>query len=194
MAAERYSSDVLEMFHGPIPWREIIKLPETLNGDEEPLLDEFELNQNNFGEWLREWRMNISEGNPNRGDLNMFERENRRKIIDLVEREIQELKNVRVSFQMQVKFSRERNNKTEEMKHFFQNDYPQVFNRFSEKKIREKFDEFIEITKGEVEYWNEEGSGWNVEKIELFYVKIARYDPLAAGSYFSRPIWQKRRQ
>ena len=37
----------------------------------------------------------------------MFERE---KIIDLVEREIQELKNVKLSFQMQVKFSRERNN------------------------------------------------------------------------------------
>ena len=61
---------------------------------------------------------------------------------------------------------------------FFQNDEPQVFNRYSEKKIREKFDKFIEITKGEVEHWNSEGSGWNVKKIELFYVKIARYDPL----------------
>ena len=35
---------------------------------------------------------------------------------------------------------------------FFQNDEPQVFNRYSEKKIREKFDKFIEITKGEVEH------------------------------------------
>jgi len=89
---------------------------------------------------------------------------------------------------MQVKFSRERNNEMEEMKHFFQNDDPQVFNRYSEKKIREKFDKLIEITKGEGEHWNEEGSGWNVEKIELFYVKIARYDPLVVGSYLPLPL------
>jgi len=96
MAAERYSSDVLEMFYGSIPRRENIKLPEPLNSDEELFLDEFELNQNNFGEWLREWRMEISEENPNKRDLNMFERENREKIIDLVEREIQELKNLKL--------------------------------------------------------------------------------------------------
>ena len=78
----------------------------------------------------------------------MFERENREKIINLVEREIQELKNVKVSFQMQVKFSIERNGEMEEMKHFFQNDEPQVFKWNNEKKIKEKFDKFIEITKG----------------------------------------------
>ena len=71
----------------------------------------------------------------------------------------------------------------EVMKHFFQNDEPQVFNWNNEKNIKEKFDEFIEITKGEVEHWNSEGSAWNVEKIELFYVKIARYDPLGGGTY-----------
>ena len=73
------------------------------------------------------------------------------------------------------------------MKHFFQNDEPQVFNWNNEKNIKEKFDEFIEITKGEVEHWNSEGSAWNVEKIELFYVKIARYDPLGVGSYLPLP-------
>ena len=31
----------------------------------------------------------------------------------------------------------------EEMKHFFQNDEPQVFNWNNEKKIKEKFDKFI---------------------------------------------------
>jgi len=70
MAAERFSSDVLEMFYSPIPRRENIKLPEPLNG-EELLLDEFELG------WLREWRMNISEGNPHKRDLDMFKIEKR---------------------------------------------------------------------------------------------------------------------
>ena len=107
MAAASYSSDVLESFYGPIS-RENLRLPEPSNGVVDPVLDEFELNQNNFGEWLREWRMNVSqEKNPNRGDLNMFEIGNRTKIIDLIKQEIQKLKSVRVSFQMQVKFSRE---------------------------------------------------------------------------------------
>jgi len=44
MAAERYSSDTLEMFYGPIPRRENTNLPEPLNNDLEPLLDGFELN------------------------------------------------------------------------------------------------------------------------------------------------------
>ena len=136
MAAARYSSDVLESFYGTIPRRENVRLPEPLNEVVEPVLDEFELNQNNFGEWLREWRMNISQENPNRGDLNMFERGNRTKIIDLIEQEIQKLKSVRVSFQMQVKFSREIKGAMEEMKHFFQNDNPHVFNQYNEKKMR----------------------------------------------------------
>ena len=69
MAAASYSSDVLEMFYGQIPRRENIKLPEPLN-EIEPLLDGFKLNQNNFGEWLREWRMKKSEENPNNKDNN----------------------------------------------------------------------------------------------------------------------------
>ena len=63
MAAASYSSDVLQTFYGPIPRRENANLPEPLN-EVELLLDGFELNQNNFGEWLREWRMEISEENP----------------------------------------------------------------------------------------------------------------------------------
>ena len=117
----------------------------------------------------------------------MFERENREKIVKLVQQEIQELKNVKVSFQMQVKFSIERDGEIQERKHFFQNDETQVFNWNNEKKIKENFDKFIEITKGEVEQWNATGSGWEVEKIELFYVKIARYDPLGVGSYLPLP-------
>ena len=62
MAAASYSSDVLEAFYGPIPRRENIQLSEPLN-EVEPVLDEFELNQNNFDQWLREWRMNISPEN-----------------------------------------------------------------------------------------------------------------------------------
>ena len=38
-----------------------------------------------------------------------------------------------------------------------------------------------------MEHWDNERSGWNVEKIALFYVKIAHYDPLVVGSYLPLP-------
>ena len=42
--------------------------------------------------------MDVSERNPNNKDLLMFARENKEKITDLVEQEIQKLKCVKVSF------------------------------------------------------------------------------------------------
>ena len=38
-----------------------------------------------------------------------------------------------------------------------------------------------------MEQWHALGSDWSVEKIELFYVKIARYDPILVGSYLPLP-------
>jgi len=92
MAAARYSSDVLQMFYGPIPREENINLPEPLEPDITILYDGFQISQNNFQEWLRVWRMDVSERNPNNKDLLMFARENKEKITDLVEQEIQKLK------------------------------------------------------------------------------------------------------
>ena len=66
MAAARYSSDVLRMFYGPIPREEKTNLPEPLKPDLTTLFDGFLISQNNFQEWLRVWRMDISERNPKR--------------------------------------------------------------------------------------------------------------------------------
>ena len=38
-----------------------------------------------------------------------------------------------------------------------------------------------------MEQWHAAGSGWIVEKIELFYVKIVLYDPLRVGTYLPLP-------
>jgi len=187
MAAARYSSDVLQMLYGPIPREENINLPEPLKPDFTVLYDGFQISQNNFLEWLRVWRMDGSERNPNNKDLLMFARENKEKITDLVEQEIQKLKSVKVSFGLQVKFSIERNGETQYMEHYFKDDKPHVFKRNDEDQIKQKFDEFIEIAKGEIEHWSEKGSGWEVEKIEIAYVNVARYQPLRGGTYLPLP-------
>jgi len=126
--------------------------------------------------------MDISERNPNNKDLLMFTRENKEKITDLVDQETQKLNSVKVSFGLQVKFSIERNGETQYMEHYFKDDKPHVFKRIDEEQIKQKFDEFIETAKGEIEHWSEKGSGWEVEKLQIVYVNVARYQPLRGGT------------
>ena len=81
----------------------------------------------------------------------MFARENKAKFTDLVEQEIQKLQSVKLSCGLQVQFSIERNGETQYMEHYFKENEPHVFNRNDEELIKQKFDEFIGRTKGEIE-------------------------------------------
>ena len=73
------------------------------------------------------------------------------------------------------------------MEHYFREKEPHVLNRDDEELIKQKFDEFIERTKGEIENWSEKGSGWEVERIMVAYVNVARYQPLRGGTYLPLP-------
>ena len=41
--------------------------------------------------------------------------------------------------------------------------------------------------KGEIENWSLQGSGWEIESIELAYVNVAKYQPLRGGTYLPLP-------
>ena len=131
--------------------------------------------------------MDVSKTNPNNKDLLIFARENKAKFTDLVENEIRKLNSVKVSFGLKVKFSIERNGETQHMEHYFREKEPHVLNRHDEELIEQKFDEFIERTKGEIENWSVKGSGWEVEMIKVAYVNVARYQPLRGGTYLLLP-------
>ena len=68
----------------------------------------------------------------------MFARENKAKFTDLVEKEIQKLKSVKESFGLQVKFSIERNGKTQHMQHYFRENEPHIFNKNDEELIKQR--------------------------------------------------------
>ena len=105
MAAANYSSDVLQMFYGPIPRDQNRNLRRPLQPELVVLYDGFLLSQTNYREWLRVWNMVVSEGNPNNKALFVLARENKAKFTDLVENEIRRFKSVKVSFGLEVKFS-----------------------------------------------------------------------------------------
>ena len=103
--------------------------------------------------------MDASKTNPNNKDILVFARENKAKITGLVEQEIEKLGSVKVSFGLQVKFTIEREGGAQEMKHYFKEDQPHVFYRNNKELIEQKYEEFMERIRGEIENWSLDGSG-----------------------------------
>ena len=73
------------------------------------------------------------------------------------------------------------------MEHYFRQNEPQIFNRHDKERIKQEFDRFIEKINGDIESWQEGGSGWNLEGIMVAYINVARYQPFRAGSYLPLP-------
>ena len=100
-----------------------------------------------------------------------------------------ELKNVKVEFGLEAKFTIERDGETQTMKHYFKSNRPLIFNRHDpEEEIKEKFDEFIDQVEGEIGSWSERGSGWIIERIMTAYVNVAKNEPLSGGTYLPLPV------
>ena len=187
MAAARFSSDVLQTFYSSITREQNRNLPEPLQPERVLVRDGFKISQTNFQEWLRVWIMDISKTNQNNKDIYMFKNANKEKYTNLIEQEILKLGSVKVSFGLKVNFEIERNGETQEMSHYFKEDQPHVFTRYDKEHIEQKYEEFMERIKGEIENWSLQGSGWEIESIELAYVNVAKYQPLRGGTYLPLP-------
>ena len=189
MSAERRQNDVLQMFYGEIPAQVNRRLPRPLNPRVVEIEDVFFTSQNNYYEWLRVWKMIVSERNPHNKDLFEFARSTKESFTQLIKRELKELKNIKVSLEMKVKFKKEiEEEQTQYIEHYFRENEPQVFNENDdENQIEEYFDNIFERINGKIEAWVADGSGWEVEKIELVYVNVARFQPLRGGTYLPIP-------
>ena len=160
----------------------------TIFGTEGEIIhDRFKISQTNFQQWLRVWIMDISITNPNNKDIFMFRDENKEKYIDLIQSEVKNLGSIKVSFGLKVNFQTERNGELQEMSHYFKEDQPHVFTTKDREPIEEKYEEFMDRIRGEIENWSAQGSGWDIESIELAYINVAKYVPLRGGSYLPLP-------
>ena len=170
--AAAYNSYILNTVFGP---------------EGEIIRDRFKISQTNFQQWLHVWIMDISVTNPNNRDIIMFRDENKEKYIDLIQNEIRNLGSIKVSFGLKVNFQTERNGELQEMSHYFKEDQPHVFTTINREQIEEKYEEFMDRIRGEIENWSAQGSGWDIESIELAYINVAKYVPLRGGSYLPLP-------
>ncbi|KAL9969009.1 hypothetical protein ACROYT_G021166 [Oculina patagonica] len=179
MSAASYSKEVLQALLKEI--RDFKENPQWNNN--------FLLAQSDFNEWLRVWKMTIPEGSRISKDLFVFQKKTKGKFVDLVENEIIDLKDIKVSFEMKIKFTKEhlKTGVIQEMEHYFKEKEPHVFNEHNKQQIKQEFDRFIERAKGQIEAWSERGSGWVIERIIEAYLNVARYQPLRGGTYLPLP-------
>ena len=189
MSVASNQNDVLNMFYGEIPGKKF--LPHPLKPIVE-IEDEFYVSTNNniINKWLHVWKMVVSETNPYNKDLFGFAREIKESFTDLIKRELKELKNIKVSLEVKIKFKKkeEEEEETQYMEQYFRENEPQLFYAHDDKKkIEEYFDSIFEIINVKIEAWVAEGSGWEVDKIELVYANVARFQPLRGGTYLPIP-------
>ena len=121
--------------------------------------------------------MVVSEKNPYRKDLFEFSKAIKQSFTDLIKKEQKEVKNIKVSLELKIRFKKEKEEEEPDyMEQYFRENEPQLFQaNDDEKDIEEYFNNIFEIINGKIEAWVAEGSGWELEKIELVYVNVARY-------------------
>ena len=163
MAAANFSRDVLEMFYGPIEenQRLIAPISPTIRG-------EFEIVRNNFNEWLRVWKMQVTKNNK---DLFKFFQKTKNSFINVCTNEVETLKSVKIQFSLLVRFYMIRDEKVEEMKHYFNRMQPVILNEHNIDILNPLLNQFIDEVKGQIEAWSERGSGWIMDKILLLLTR-----------------------
>ena len=186
MAAANFSRDVLEMFYGPIEDKQ--RLPNPINPT---IMGEFEIVRNNFNDWLRVWKMPVTKNNK---DLFKFFQNTKDFFINVCNKEVEVMKSVKIQFSLTVSFHMDRDEKKEEMNHYFNRMQPAILNDHNKDIIKPLLNQFVDQVKGEIEAWSERGSGWMMDEILEAYINVARYQPMRGGSYMPLPAKLKNKK
>ena len=181
MAAANFSRDVLEMFYGSILQEENQRLISPIRPRRR--LD-FEIERNNFNQWLRVWKMRVPGGNR---DILKFFQKMKNRFEDVCREEVKELRSVKIQFALLVSFYIYRNREVERMEHYFNHMQPIVMNEHNIDMLNNMLNQYVDEMRGEIEAWSQRGSGWVVDEILEAFINVAQYQPLNGGSYMPLP-------
>ena len=173
------------MFYGPIEDNQ--RLPNPIS----PTMGEFEIERNNFNDWLRVWKMRATKNNK---DLFKFFQNTEDSFINVGKKDVETMKSVKIQFSLNVRFYIYRNEEKEEMNHYFNRMQPVILNQHNIDIIKPLLNQFIDQVKGEIDAWSERGSGWIMDKILEAYINVARYQPMRGGSYMPLPAKLKNKK
>jgi len=144
MAAANFSRDVLEMFYGEISHQERQRLRQPIRPKRR--LD-FEIERNEFNEWLRVWKMMVPEGNK---DILKFSQKTKSSFTYVTRDEVEALKSVKVQFGLLVRFSINSYGEVEYMEHYFNRMQPTVINEHNMDTLNHTFNQFVDEVRGDI--------------------------------------------
>jgi len=145
------------MFYGEISQQENQRLRQPIRPNRR--LD-FEIERNDFNQWLRVWKMMVPEGNK---DILKFFQKTKSSFIDVTRDEVQALKSAKVQFGLLVRFSINRNGEVEYKELYFNRMQPIVINEHNIDTLNHVFNQFVDEVRGDIEAWSERGSGLVVD-------------------------------
>ena len=114
----------------------------------------------------------------NNKDLFKFFQKMKNSFINVCTSEVQAMKSVKIKFSLLVRFHMTRDEKVEQMYHYFNRMQPVILNENNIDILNPLLNQFIDEMKGEIEAWSERGSGWIMDKILEAFINVARYQPL----------------
>ena len=124
MAIANFSRDVLEMFYGPIFNQENQRLRAPISPS---IRGGFEIERNNFTQWLHVWKMRATKNNK---DLFKFFQKTKNSFINVCMNEVETLKSVKIQFGLVVRFYMIRDEKVQQMEHYFDRMQLAILNRY----------------------------------------------------------------
>ena len=101
--------------------------------------------------------------------------------------EVVDLKSVKVQFGLVVRFYMIRDEKIQQMDHYFNRMRPVILNEHNVGKLNQFLNQFIDESKGEIEAWSERGSSWIMDKSLEAFINVATYQQMRGGSYMPLP-------
>ena len=130
----------------------------------------------------------------NNKDLFKFFQKTKNSFINVCTNEVETLKSVKRQFSLLVKFYMIRDERVEEMQHYFNRMRPVILNEYNIDTLNHSLNQFVDGVKGEIEAWSERGSGWIIDKILEAFINVARYQPILGGSYMVLPTKLKNKR
>lgn len=117
-----------------------------------------------------------------------------KKAVNLVIKEITRYASLKVSFDKEINFEKEKEEKGpngekqfKKMTHFFKGKAFIVTKATTRSEIVENYRKTMDTIKSEIEAWDVEGSGWTFDTVELSYVNMACCTPVAGSSFIPLP-------
>ena len=130
----------------------------------------------------------------NNKDLFKFFQKTKNSFINVCTNEVETPKSVKIQFSLLVKFYMIRDEKVEEINHYFNRMQPVTLNEHNIDILNPLLNQFIDEVKGQIEAWSERGSGWIMHKILEAFINVAQYRPLRGGSYMVLPTTLKNKR